>query len=105
MAKTPTPLQRTASEFPTDYWNDSCNKAELEYAIENGAVGATSNPVIVGTVMQQEYDFINPRFKKKTFSNFDRKRQLGAYNNCKGFVRSFGKTKKESLLLIECILI
>ncbi|MEA2026309.1 MAG: transaldolase, partial [Chloroflexota bacterium] len=48
MATTPTPLQRTASEFPTDYWNDSCNKAELTYAIENGAVGATTNPTIVG---------------------------------------------------------
>ena len=38
MATTPSPLQRTANEFPTDYWNDSCNKAELEYAIERGAV-------------------------------------------------------------------
>ena len=61
MTTTPSPLQRTASEFPTDYWNDSCNKAELEYAIERGAVGATSNPVIVGTVMQQEYEIWAPR--------------------------------------------
>ena len=59
-----TPLQRTASEFPTDYWNDSCNKAELEYAIEHGAVGATSNPVIVGTVMKQEYETWAPRVRE-----------------------------------------
>ena len=59
--KLATPLQRTASEFPTDYWNDSCSVAELTYAIENGAVGATSNPTIVGTVMRQEYDFWAPR--------------------------------------------
>jgi transaldolase len=63
MADTPTPLQRTASEFPTDYWNDSCNEAELTYAIANGAVGATSNPTIVGAVMRQEYDFWAPRVK------------------------------------------
>ena len=55
------PLQRMASEFPTDYWNDSCSSAELTYAIDNGAVGATSNPTIVGTVMQQEYDYWAPR--------------------------------------------
>ena len=35
---------------PTDYWNDSCAIAELEYAVERGATGATSNPVIVGEV-------------------------------------------------------
>ena len=44
MAATPTPMQRTASEYPTDYWNDSCNEAELAYAIENGAVGAHQQP-------------------------------------------------------------
>ena len=64
MAMTPTPLQRTASEFPTEYWNDSCNESELAYAIENGAVGATSNPTIVGTVMKQEYDIWAPRVRE-----------------------------------------
>jgi len=61
MTATPSPLQRTASEFPTDYWNDSCNESELRYAMDNGAVGATSNPVIVGTVMKQEYETWGPR--------------------------------------------
>jgi transaldolase len=55
------PLLRTATDFPTEYWNDSCSAAELSYAIENGAVGATSNPTIVSTVMQQEYDIWAPR--------------------------------------------
>ena len=41
------PLHRTALTA-TDYWNDSCSIAELTYAIERGAVGATSNPTIVG---------------------------------------------------------
>jgi len=64
MATTPTPLQRTASEFPTDYWNDSCNQSELAYAIEHGAVGATTNPTIVGAVMRQEYDIWAPRVRE-----------------------------------------
>jgi len=60
----PTPLQRTASEFPTEYWNDSCNESELRYAMENGAVGATTNPTIVGTVMKQEYEVWAPRVRQ-----------------------------------------
>jgi transaldolase len=59
--KLATPLLRTATEYPTDWWNDSCNAAELAYAIDNGAVGATSNPTIVGTVMRQELDIWGPR--------------------------------------------
>jgi transaldolase len=41
---------------PTRYWNDSCSVEELKYAIERGAVGATSNPVIVLTVLKKEMD-------------------------------------------------
>jgi transaldolase len=64
MPTTPaSPLLRTATEFPTDYWNDSCNEAELRYAIENGAVGATTNPTIVSTVMKQEYTIWAPRVR------------------------------------------
>ncbi len=50
---TAAPLQQTAS-MGTDYWNDSCSIEELTYAIERGAVGATSNPTIVGQVLQKE---------------------------------------------------
>jgi transaldolase len=38
----------------TVLWNDSCSIAELSYALEHGAVGATANPVIIGTVLRQE---------------------------------------------------
>lgn len=41
---------------PTDFWNDSCSVSEIEYAMEYGAVGATTNPVIVGDVLKKEYD-------------------------------------------------
>jgi transaldolase len=45
-----------ASTTATDFWNDSCSLDELAYAIENGAVGATSNPTIVGEVLEKELD-------------------------------------------------
>jgi transaldolase len=47
------PLWETAATA-TDYWNDSCAIEELTYAIDRGAVGATSNPTIVGEVLQKE---------------------------------------------------
>ena len=47
------PLAQTALTA-TDYWNDSCSIEELTYAIERGAVGATSNPTIVGEVLRKE---------------------------------------------------
>ena len=48
------PLHETVATTPTDYWNDSCSIEELTYAIANGAVGATSNPTIVGEVLHKE---------------------------------------------------
>ena len=48
------PLHETVSVYQTDFWNDSCSVEELAYAIEHGAVGATSNPTIVVQVLAQE---------------------------------------------------
>jgi transaldolase len=48
------PLHEMASTTATDFWNDSCSVEELTYAIENGAVGATTNPTIVGDVLKKE---------------------------------------------------
>ena len=47
-------LLRMVRETPTDYWNDSCAVAELAYAIDRGATGATSNPTIVLEVLRKE---------------------------------------------------
>src|SRR5581483_12335129 len=47
------PLAQTALTA-TDYWNDSCSIEELTYAVQRGAVGATSNPTIVGEVLGRE---------------------------------------------------
>jgi transaldolase len=48
------PLHKTVCTTPTQVWNDSCSIEELTYAIENGAVGATTNPVIVYNVLKKE---------------------------------------------------
>lgn len=43
------------STTATDLWNDSCAVGDLRYSLEQGAVGATSNPTIVFGVVQQEF--------------------------------------------------
>jgi transaldolase len=58
------PLHETVSTTATDYWNDSCSIEELTYAIEHGAVGATSNPTIVGEVLEKERATWEPRIRE-----------------------------------------
>ena len=65
------PLWETA-QTATDYWNDSCSIEELTYAIERGAVGATSNPTIVGQVLKQEMHLWRDRIDQ-----LDRRRAEG----------------------------
>lgn len=48
------PLHEMTLTTPTMYWNDSCSVEELTYAIARGATGATSNPVIVLSVLKKE---------------------------------------------------
>jgi transaldolase len=57
------PLLETVSTSATDFWNDSCSIAELTYAIEHGATGATTNPTIVGEVLAAELDVWRPRIE------------------------------------------
>ena len=40
------PLKVMTETTPTRFFNDSCAESELDYAIQRGATGATSNPVI-----------------------------------------------------------
>jgi transaldolase len=56
-------------ETPTQYWNDSCAVAELTYAVERGASGATSNPVIVLEVLKKERDHWVPRVHELAAAN------------------------------------
>lgn len=62
-------LHEMAQTTPTCLWNDSASTSELEYAIANGAVGATCNPVIALTVVRQEIERWGPRLKDLVEAN------------------------------------
>jgi transaldolase len=49
-----TPLHKMTRTTPTCLWNDSSSIQELQSSIEDGAVGATCNPVIVVGVLKKE---------------------------------------------------
>lgn len=55
-----TPLHTMTLTSPTELWNDSCSVEDLKCAIDNGAVGGTSNPTIVGNVLKKEIDIWQP---------------------------------------------
>ncbi len=58
-------LHETAVKFPnTDIWMDSCGEEELDYGLERGCVGATSNPPIVGAVIKKELPKWEGRIKE-----------------------------------------
>jgi transaldolase len=55
------PLHRMTQTTPTILWNDSADLDELSYAIENGAIGATCNPVIVVDILKRHLEEWRPR--------------------------------------------
>jgi transaldolase len=56
-------LHEMTQTTPTCLWNDSASTSELQYSLENGAVGATCNPVIVVGVLKKEFDVWKGRIK------------------------------------------
>ena len=62
---------------PTCLWNDSASESELAYAIDNGAVGATCNPVIVLSVVRQEMSRWQPRLAQLVDEQPGRHRRRG----------------------------
>ena len=54
-------LHEMTQTTPTRLWNDSADIDELSYAIENGAVGATCNPVIALAILKKEISIWRPR--------------------------------------------
>lgn len=62
-------LHQTVMQYPTDYWNDSCSVQELTYAIENGAVCATTNPTIVVNVLKKEMHLWKERIQQIIVEN------------------------------------
>lgn len=57
------PLHQMTQTTPTSLWNDSADIDELKYAIENGAVGATCNPVIALGILKKELALWRPRIQ------------------------------------------
>ena len=58
------PLHQMACTTATGFWNDSCSIPELTYAVEYGAVGATTNPVIVKDVLSKEMSSYKDRIEE-----------------------------------------
>lgn len=57
-------LHEMTQTTPTALWNDSADIDELKYAIENGAVGATCNPVIAHGILKKELAVWRPRIQE-----------------------------------------
>ena len=58
------PLHQMTQTTPTCLWNDSAALDELRYAIDNGAVGATCNPVIAVTILKKHLAEWKPRLQQ-----------------------------------------
>ena len=54
---------------PTQFWNDNCSLADLAFSMRHGAVGATTNPVIVGQVLEAELERYVPVIKELAAQN------------------------------------
>ncbi len=51
---TQTSRMRLTVSKGAEFWNDSCSLSELKDAVDHGATGATSNPVIVAAVVKAD---------------------------------------------------
>ena len=78
------------------YLKPDCNCLEIE---EEKRAQKAQGQRMVANIRRLKNCGINLRFKTKTFSNFDRAKDSNAYNTCRDYGRSFGKNKKEGLLL------
>lgn len=54
-------FQWLASETPTSWWHDSGDAAELDRALQHGARGVTTNPVLSYQALSARPDFWRPR--------------------------------------------
>ena len=63
------PLDEMSKTTPTHFWNDSCSLTALEFAISHGAVGATTNPVIISQVLEAELEKYIPVIKEIDAAN------------------------------------
>lgn len=90
-------LHETAVKFPnTHIWMDSCGEVELDYALERGSVGATSNPSIVGAVIKQELPKWEGRLKEMLAERKDATEEDLAW----ALINEIGKERSKKLLPI-----
>lgn len=64
-------LHRMVATTPTEFWNDSCAVEDLTYALDHGAVGATSNPTIVVAALRKEMRLWEQRLRDLIAHNSD----------------------------------
>lgn len=57
-------LQWLTQATPTKFWHDSAIPAEIDAAIENGALGVTTNPVLTYKTLQAVPEFWQPEVDK-----------------------------------------
>jgi transaldolase len=57
------PLHQMTQTTPTCLWNDSASIEELTLSIDDGAVGATCNPVIAASILKKEMAAWRPRIE------------------------------------------
>jgi transaldolase len=57
-------LQWMTTETPTKFWHDSAIPSEIDEAIENGALGVTTNPVLTYKTLQAVPEFWQPEVDK-----------------------------------------
>ena len=57
-------LQWLTKETPTKFWHDSAIPSEIDAAIENGALGVTTNPVLTYKTLQAVPEFWQPMVDK-----------------------------------------
>jgi len=62
-------MHEMSQTTPTQFWNDNCSLTDLAFSIEHGAVGATTNPVIVGQVLEAEFEKYLPVIKQLIAEN------------------------------------
>ncbi len=88
-------LHETVVKFPeTDIWIDSCGEEELDYAMERGCAGATSNPMIVGAVIKKELPRWEGRIKKLVAEMQDGTEEDIAW----ALIHEMGKERSKKLL-------
>ena len=69
MSKFKSPLHEMSQTTPTKFWNDNCSVKDIAFTMEHGAVGATSNPVLVGMVLDAELDSYASLIRKTIADN------------------------------------